>query len=58
MDGLQVIADLHGGEADDPIAMAIYQEIKDNVRQDVRMSRGLTPFNNILSARIWRRTII
>ena len=38
MDGLRVIADLHGGDSDDPIAMAIYQEIRDKVREDVCIS--------------------
>jgi len=33
MEGLRVIADLHGGDPDDPIAMAVYQEIKDKVRE-------------------------
>ena len=37
-EGLQVIADLHGGDSDDPTAMAVYQEIKDNVREDVCIS--------------------
>lgn len=38
MEGLQVIADLHGGDSDDPIAMAVYQEIKDKVREVVCIS--------------------
>ncbi|KAF8973693.1 general substrate transporter [Flammula alnicola] len=33
-DGMQVIADLHGGEPDDPVALAEYEEIKDKVRED------------------------
>lgn len=41
MDGLQVIADLHGGDTDDPIAKAVYQEIKDKVREDVCVSQLL-----------------
>ena len=60
MDGLQVIADLHGGDSDDPIAIAVYQEIKDKVREVVCISHVLkssTPLN-ISSARIWRRKII
>ena len=48
MDGLQVIADLHGGDPDDPTAMAVYQEIQDKVREDVCMSHLLTSFNNYL----------
>jgi hypothetical protein len=38
MEGLQVIADLHSGDPDDPIAMAVYQEIKDKVREAVFIS--------------------
>ena len=48
MEGLQVIADLHGGDSDDPIAMAVYQEIKDKVREVVcilRISKSTTAFN-------------
>ena len=60
MEGLQVIADLHGGDTDDPIAMAVYQEIKDKVREDVCISHfekySFKYF--ISSARIWRRKII
>ena len=51
LDGLQVIADLHGGDSDDPIAMAVYQEIKDKVREDVcifHLSESMTPFDNYL----------
>ena len=33
---MRVIADLHGGDDSDPIAVAEYQEIKDKVREDVR----------------------
>ena len=50
MEGLQVIADLHGGDSDDPIAMAVYREIKENVREDVCIShilRSTTPINII-----------
>ena len=46
MEGLQVIADLHGGDTDDPIAMAVYQEIKDKVREVVgisHISKSTTP---------------
>ena len=39
MEGLQVITDLHGGDADDTIPMAVYQEIKDKVREVVCISR-------------------
>ena len=48
MEGLQVIADLHGGDPDDPIAMAVYQEIKDKVREVVcisHVSESTTPLN-------------
>ena len=48
MEGLQVIADLHGGDSDDPIAMAVYQEIKDKVREVVcitHISKSTAPLN-------------
>lgn len=32
---MQVIADLHGGNPDDPTAVAEYQEIKDKVLEEV-----------------------
>lgn len=32
---MRVIADLHGGDSTDPIAIAEYEEIKDKVREDV-----------------------
>jgi len=41
LDGLQVIVDLHGGDSDDPTATAVYQEIKDKVREDVCISHLL-----------------
>lgn len=34
-EGMQVIADLHGGNPHDPVAVAEYEEIKDKVREDV-----------------------
>ncbi|KAF8807700.1 general substrate transporter [Phlegmacium glaucopus] len=40
LDGLQVIADLHGGDSDDPIALAEYQEIKDKVREERESGEG------------------
>ena len=46
MEGLQVIADLHGGDTDDPIAMTVYQEIRDKVREVVcisHISKSKTP---------------
>ncbi len=36
-EGLRVIADLHGGDLDDPIALAEYQEIRDKVLEEVRI---------------------
>ncbi|KIM47902.1 hypothetical protein M413DRAFT_62685 [Hebeloma cylindrosporum] len=33
-EGMQVIADLHGGNPHDPVAVAEYEEIKDKVRED------------------------
>ena len=48
MEGLQVIADLHRGDPDDPIAMAVYQEIKDKVREVVcisYVSKSMTSLN-------------
>ena len=37
-EGMRVIADLHGGDSDDPIAVAEFQEIKDKVHEEVRMA--------------------
>lgn len=34
--GMRVIADLHGGDLDDPVAKAEFQEIKDKVITEVR----------------------
>ena len=34
-DGMQVIADLHGGDLGDPSAKAVFREIKDRVNFDV-----------------------
>jgi hypothetical protein len=54
MDGLRVIADLQGGDSDDPNAIAIYQEIRDKVREDVCIYRVLTsttPFINTFCQR-------
>lgn len=34
-EGKLVIADLHGGDLNDPIALSEYEEIKDKVREDV-----------------------
>lgn len=36
-EGLRVIADLHGGDPNDPIALAEFQEIKDKVLEDVSL---------------------
>jgi len=36
---MQVIADLHGGNPHDPVAVAEYEEIKDKVREDVSSLR-------------------
>ncbi|KAF9569873.1 general substrate transporter [Agrocybe pediades] len=33
-EGLRVIADLHGGDLHDPVAISEYEEIKDKVRED------------------------
>lgn len=38
-EGMQVIADLHGGNPHDPVAVAEYEEIKDKVREDVSSLR-------------------
>jgi hypothetical protein len=34
-EGLQVLADLHGGDLDDPKAVAEFQEIKEKVEEEV-----------------------
>ncbi|KAF8912971.1 hypothetical protein CPB84DRAFT_1811952 [Gymnopilus junonius] len=41
-DGMRVIADLHGGDDTDPIAVAEYQEIKDKVQEDRESGEGRT----------------
>lgn len=33
---MRVIADLHGGDLNDPIAVAEFQEIRDKVHEEVR----------------------
>jgi hypothetical protein len=35
-EGLQVLVDLQGGNPDDPVAMTVFEEIKDTVMTDVR----------------------
>ncbi|PPQ62985.1 hypothetical protein CVT24_006091 [Panaeolus cyanescens] len=39
MEGMEVIADLHGGDANDPVAVAEYREIKDKVREEASLLR-------------------
>jgi hypothetical protein len=36
--GFQVITDLHGGDPTDPLANQEFQEIKENVMREVRLS--------------------
>jgi hypothetical protein len=45
VEGMRVIADLHGGNLDNPIAVAEYREIKDKVHEEVSITcfRLLTP---------------
>jgi len=33
--GMQVIADLHGGDSNNPVALAEFEEIRDKVMEDV-----------------------
>lgn len=40
VDGLRVIADLHGGDLDDPTAIAEYDEIREKVREDRESGEG------------------
>jgi len=40
IEGMQVIADLHGGDPDDPTAVAEYQEIKDKVLEERESGEG------------------
>jgi len=35
---MQVIADLHGGDLNNPVAVAEFQEIKDKVREEVSIT--------------------
>ncbi|KJA25760.1 hypothetical protein HYPSUDRAFT_37230 [Hypholoma sublateritium FD-334 SS-4] len=48
-EGLRVIADLHGGDYDNPIAIAEYEEIKDKVREDRESGDGRS------YAMMWRK---
>ena len=50
-EGMQVIADLHGGDLDDPIAVAEFQEIKGKVREDVSMTTFSLTFSVLNSAK-------
>jgi hypothetical protein len=34
-EGKRVIADLHGGDLDNPVAVSEYEEIREKVREDV-----------------------
>ena len=60
-EGMRVIADLHGGDLDDPIAKAEFREIKDKVVADVcdflNAVMGLSDVW-LLLASIWARTNI
>lgn len=42
-EGLRVIADLHGGDPDNPVALAEFQEIKEKVKEDVSALLVLVP---------------
>jgi len=53
IEGMQVIADLHGGNPDDPTAVAEYQEIKDKVLEEVRATYTLFRRSNLRTAREW-----
>lgn len=50
---MQVIADLHGGNPDDPTAVAEYQEIKDKVLEEVRATCTLLRRSDLRTAREW-----
>jgi len=39
---MRVIADLHGGDENDPVAVAEYEEIKDKVLEDVSHGFGFS----------------
>ena len=36
-EGMRVLADLHGGDLNDPIAVAEFKEIKEKVQEEVRI---------------------
>ena len=46
VDGMQVIADLHGGDLEDPSAKAEFQEIKDRVNFDVNYHWFFAPIQD------------
>ena len=53
-EGMRVIADLHGGDPEDIVAKAEFQEIKDRVIFEVRETTlGLCVFPDKLVARVW-----
>lgn len=43
-EGMRVIADLHGGDPEDREAKAEFQEIKDKVMADVRLTQHAVKF--------------
>jgi len=57
---MRVIADLRGGNLDDPIAIAEFQEIKDKVHEEVSAKCFLVSSLSVQpgEAGIWRRSII
>jgi hypothetical protein len=42
IEGMRVIADLHGGDLHGPVAMAEFQEIKKKVQEEVCPSREIS----------------
>lgn len=51
-EGLRVIADLHSGDLNDPLALVEYQEIKDKVLQEVRVPGDYTFNPNNINKRL------
>ena len=41
---MSVIADLHGGDPDDPVAVAEFRDIKDKVQLEVSVSLSMAGF--------------
>lgn len=58
VEGMRVIADLHGGNLDNPVAVAEFQDIKGKVHEEVSMTYLPVIRAQFGEAGIWRRSIL